>query len=1573
MTVVHDYNPSLSWEGDFQWDFAGLYQLTCPDSTIALEGATKTTALPVGPALVQVATVTQGGTPVPGRAVTITVAGGRSATGATDGAGKFYFTYLPPDHSATAEIRATCERCFNTATNTIKVEDIPPPETCEAGDAVGNPVSPSTGEKLQTETDWADLGAHPLRFVRHYRSYGNLNSSLSERWSHPYVASIAGGSSPRVVQLGDGSKAIFSRASEAAPWVANNGKDSLVEVAGGWLYTRASDESRWMIEASNRLASITQRNGWVTTLGYNATGQLSSIRNAFGRSLLLAYDASGRLGSITAPDGKLITYAYDGIARLSRVTYPDGTGKSYLYEDARWPLALTGIDDEHGRRFATFSYDAAGRAVSTAHAGGVQNYSLTYLGSPSAGTPSGSVVEGSTVDATVYQTTAHVIDPSGTIQTWRYQGGDGSVRVLGAFGAFEGGQVASRSFTPGANLPAIETDFEGTQTTFAWDMSRRLLLSTTKAANYPEAKTTHTQWHPTLRLPVLVTEPGRTSAYTYDTLGNKLSETVTDSVTGQARTWQWTYLANGLNDSVTEPQGGVWRFEYDSAGNRTSVKNPLGQETRFGFDAGGRVLNQTDPNGLVTSYSYDARGRMVQVTLGAEVTTFAYTPSGQINGVTLPNGYAAAYSYDAAQRLVGVSDNRGNSISYTLDGMGNRVREEVKDGSGTLALVVARTMNYLNLVAEISGAVGRTVQYEFDNNGELRRQYDPLNQSIGRVLDPLRRPVSTGFPDGNTANLAWNGLDQLTSATDPKGVQTQYSRNAWGEVLAETSPDIGTLSYQRDANGLVTASTDAKGQTTRITRDALGRPSVITLADGKTQQLVYDTAGNISQITDPSGGTDYSRDSLGRVLQKTQTVNDNPSHPGNYRVQYDYDPGGAVAQITYPSGLKVYYRKNATGLVNQIDVQTPAAGALVMPFVTALSYTALGQPKSWAWSNGDSASRVFDADARMTQNEFAAYGFDAASRITNITQQLWADPVSSGGIDPGPTPIDPIDPDPLALSRPGSSLARSGAPRPGVRALGAAASTSSPAGPLRQAVTWRIDYDNRNRITDLQRSAPGTITANTRYSYDANSNRLTSIDTATTDNDFDGEFLATNLGRSTSQTLNLDAASNRLLGLSQTLTATKGTSTVSTVGASVTYGLDANGNLSSDGLRSFEHDGANRLSGVRVGLDREAVKVSYLHNALGQRVFKSETTLMETVPSEAELGAPFIAWLKANFGWLFTPSTSTAMLGQSFVYDEQGSLLAEYGNGGTQHGGQAEYIWLPTESGPSMLVGVLKGGQLHAVHTDHLGTPRLITNSSNKPVWQWPYSGFGNNLPSGVLMRVPANTGGPTPPPPPDPEPLPTFAGIGGATNTGLRRTEPLLGFNLRFPGQYFDAESGLNYNYFRSYQASQGRYTQPDPIGLDGGWNQYSFVGGDPLTGIDQLGLETCVVVTTNSLGVRDHAALYISRGGYRGQPFLFDPSGSYAQSNGGGTGDFVEGKAANLDKFAKYHKDSKVEKTCKDTDVAEEKRLADKIVAMPSPGVAQCAANVSTALFGSKYFPKVDAGTIFPGNLYRDAAKNK
>jgi RHS repeat-associated protein len=111
--------------------------------------------------------------------------------------------------------------------------------------------------------------------------------------------------------------------------------------------------------------------------------------------------------------------------------------------------------------------------------------------------------------------------------------------------------------------------------------------------------------------------------------------------------------------------------------------------------------------------------------------------------------------------------------------------------------------------------------------------------------------------------------------------------------------------------------------------------------------------------------------------------------------------------------------------------------------------------------------------------------------------------------------------------------------------------------------------------------------------------------------------------------------------------------------------------------------------------------------------------------------------------------------------------------------------------------------QVYFIHTDHLNTPRLITNSAGQAVWRWDETDpFGGNVP--------------------DENP----SGLGTFT------------CNLRLPGQYFDKETNLHYNYRRDYDSAIGRYIQSDPIGLRGGLNLYAYVGGNPISLTDPLGL---------------------------------------------------------------------------------------------------------------------------------------
>jgi len=154
---------------------------------------------------------------------------------------------------------------------------------------------------------------------------------------------------------------------------------------------------------------------------------------------------------------------------------------------------------------------------------------------------------------------------------------------------------------------------------------------------------------------------------------------------------------------------------------------------------------------------------------------------------------------------------------------------------------------------------------------------------------------------------------------------------------------------------------------------------------------------------------------------------------------------------------------------------------------------------------------------------------------------------------------------------------------------------------------------------------------------------------------------------------------------------------------------------------------------------------------------------------------------------------------QRYGYDEGSRLLDEYGTS------NRDYVWmddLPIAVVDETVSGGITTSTVSYVHADGLGTPRAVADGSGTVTWQWAYQGnpLGEQLPTSSTGYV----------------------------------------LNLRYLGQYYDAESKTNYNVFRDYEPATGRYLQNDPIGLGGGMSTYAYVGNDPLNFIDSLGLQT-------------------------------------------------------------------------------------------------------------------------------------
>jgi YD repeat-containing protein len=260
-----------------------------------------------------------------------------------------------------------------------------------------------------------------------------------------------------------------------------------------------------------RLLSRTFLGGRVLTMAYDPiSGRLSSVTDGNGNSLQFTYGPRGQLDSLSHPGG-LISYGYgpnygDGLDNnLLTVTYENAAVREYHYENETFPNHLTGITDERGIRYATWAYDAEGRAVSSSHAGNVDLVTLDY-----------------------YSTYTEVTDASGGVR--QYQLGNVGARqaVTGVTGDkcidCPRNGMKLRTYDSNGYLDEV-TDWEGNVTDYDYD-ARGLEVQRIEGKGTAQSRTISTVWHSVFRVPTQITESDRIVNFTYSSTGAQLSRQV---------------------------------------------------------------------------------------------------------------------------------------------------------------------------------------------------------------------------------------------------------------------------------------------------------------------------------------------------------------------------------------------------------------------------------------------------------------------------------------------------------------------------------------------------------------------------------------------------------------------------------------------------------------------------------------------------------------------------------------------------------------------------------------------------------------------------------------------------------------------------------------------------------------------------------------------------------------------------------------------------------------------------------------------------------------------------------------
>jgi RHS repeat-associated protein len=887
-----------------------------------------------------------------------------------------------------------------------------PPCDCPPCASCGDPVDTRTGNLFEQVTDYETTGPNKLSFIRYYNAYLREINGLGENWRSNFDRSLSIFGTTASVDRPDGQNLTFTQSGSA--WVGDSDIDVQLSQSGStWTVTDKDDtvETYTAISASKTLLnSIRMRNGYTQMLQYNSSNLLVLVTDSYGRSLHLTYQG-GFLSTVATPDGLAISYSYIPIfggftQLLAQVTYSTNpaTSLTYLYENTQDPFLLTGIIDENGNRFATWTYDDKARAISSQHAGGADLTTMSYTDDDTATTATNALGQ---------TTINHFV----TLQ------GIPKITQIARVG------TASQFFTYDANgYKASETDWNGNLTSYVNDAHGQP-TTITEAAGTPQQRITTITYHQAFHLPLEIVAPGLTTDFTYDANGNLLSRTETDTTTntvpyatnGQIRKWTYTWSDTGLPLSMIDSRGGTTRFGYDNSGALTSITTALVQVTQITQHTGGG-LPQTivDPNGVVSNLAYDARQRLVSRTVntaaGPMTTTDSYDAAGNLIQVTQPDGSALANTYDAAHRLVATADLFSQQIQYTLDALGDRTQTNVLNSTSAVIRQHSANFDALGRTLQDIGGVGQTTTYVYDSNGNRSQITDPLGRVTHQVFDALNRRTQITDPAIGVATTAYDAQDHPVVITDPNGNSTSYVYDGFGDLIGQTSPDSGaTVSYY-DAAGNLLQHVDARDAVTNFAYDALNRLVSKTFPANPSENVTftYDEPaaalgiGRLTTVIDNGGMTGALKlnyDERGNVVSAVRRAG-----TVTLATAYAYDAASRFAAITYPSGWTAAYTRDQMGRVTAIGAQPPSpvpprGGRLASfgksmpalglpaassPVANAISYLPFGPVSGLSYGNGIVETRAFDLDYRATgiadtgaaTMQSLSYSYDAANNVT---------------------------------------------------------------------------------------------------------------------------------------------------------------------------------------------------------------------------------------------------------------------------------------------------------------------------------------------------------------------------------------------------------------------------------------------------------------------------------------------------------------------------------------------------------------------------------------------------------------
>lgn len=868
------------------------------------------------------------------------------------------------------------------------------------------------------------------------------------------------------------------------------------------------------------------------------------------------------LTQVVDPQGHALTYTYDAQVRLVSVTDAIGQVTTVAYEDAANPLRITKVTDPFGR-IAQITYDGLGRIATLTDTAGMTS-SMVY--------EADDFVQALT---TPYGTTSFRRGPDGTfsgsfrrIELTDPEGGTERVEYH-LFGAVLG----LAATVPAGEVPAGYSDMnQGLDyfNTLHWD--KRAMAEA--PGNVARATVTH--WLVRANM-------------SYLTAGATFARRIPHSIKRPLETRIWyrypdqpSYQAAGTGTQPSE----VARL----------LENGTTQKTLTSYNAKGMVTSKTDPLGRQTTYAYAANGldllEVRQVNGGGSdlLATYAgYNAQHLPATVTDGAGQTTTTTYNAAGQPLTVTNAKNEVTTYTYQA-----------GTGYLQTVTGPVAN-------------STTTFAYDGFGRVNSVTEPDGYSVTMLYDALNRLTRRTYPDATYEETTYQRLDAATER-DRKGRITRHFYDGLGRRTSTRDPQGRVITQVWCACGALDALLDADGNRTSWERDWQNRVTREVRADGVTDTLyTYDATGRLKTVTDPKNQVTTHTYATDDSLLTTVYTNATVPTPG---VTYTYDPVYPRV-LTMVDGIGItnyaYKAPGVLGAGQAASVDGPLANDTI-----SYTYDQLGRVTERAINGAsNTVTWVFDPLGRVISETNMlgpfTYTYDGVTRrlatVTYPNDQTSTYSYLPNNQDNRLQTIHHKYPNGTTLSKFDYTYDAVG----NILTWRQQADTT--------AVNWRYGYDAADQLTSAVKESTDPVPVIQKryaYGYDPAGNRLfEQIDDQVIAASYD------NLNRLTqhtpggplqfvgtvNETANVTIAgrpatvdpTNVFRGPAPTINGTTTVSITATdpsgnvasrqyevdvTGAPSSFSHDANGNLTSDGTRTFEWNASNDLVSVTAGTKR---------------------------------------------------------------------------------------------------------------------------------------------------------------------------------------------------------------------------------------------------------------------------------------------------------------------------------------------------------------------------------------------------